>query len=244
LIWRAALVCAALSGPVWAETIQSATFVDPTDRYAHGVLGDAIEWGGLQIVTEGQDPTSLRDDAVLRATTYDIQLPLDRVFEDLEPRLVDLDGDGGAEVIVVETQANTGAQLAIYDENGKIAATPHVGTRNRWLAPIGAADLDGDGKVEIAYIDRPYLAKILRVWRFDSETLTEITAAPGLTNHRIGEDFISGGLRDCGAGPEIITANADWTQVVATGLAAGHLHSRAISPFTGPASFDAALNCQ
>ena len=35
------------------------------------------------------------------------------------------------------------------------------------LAPLGAADLDGDGKIELAYIDRPHLAKILRIWRFD-----------------------------------------------------------------------------
>lgn len=241
---RAAMVCAALSGPALAETIQSATFVDPTDRYAHGVLGDAIEWGGLQITTDGLDPDQLTTDAVQRQVTYEIQLPLDRVFEDLTPRLADLDGDGGAEVIVVESQANTGAQLAIYNESGKIAATPHIGTRNRWLAPIGAADLDGDGKVEIAYIDRPHLAKTLRIWRYEGETLTEIAAAPALSNHRIGEDFISGGLRDCGAGPEMITANANWTQVMATVLVDGQLQSTAIGPFTGPASFDAALNCQ
>jgi hypothetical protein len=46
-----------------------------------------------------------------------------------------------------------------------LAATPHIGSANRWLAPIGAADLDGDGRVEIAYVDRPHLARTLRIWR-------------------------------------------------------------------------------
>jgi hypothetical protein len=77
-----------------------------------------------------------------------------------------------------------------------------IGQRNRWLAPIGAADLDGDGRVEIAYVDRPHLARTLRVWRSrPGGTLTEIATATGLTNHRIGEAFITGGIRDARRGP-------------------------------------------
>ncbi|MEL6838551.1 MAG: VCBS repeat-containing protein [Pseudomonadota bacterium] len=227
---RLAAVVAWLAAPLSAETILSADYAGPTDRYAHGVLGDAIEWSVLQITTD-------RD-------TYAITLPIDRVFEDLAPRLADLDNDGTPEIIVVEAQAETGAQLAIYDETGKIAATPHIGTRNRWLAPIGAADLDGDGLIEIAYIDRPHLAKTLRVWRFQDGDLTEIAAGSGLTNHRIGEDFISGGIRDCGRGPEMITANANWSRVIATRLENGTLHATDLGAFAGQGSFSAVLGCQ
>ncbi|MEM9787692.1 MAG: VCBS repeat-containing protein [Pseudomonadota bacterium] len=227
---RLAAVVAWFAAPLSAETILSADYAGPTDRYAHGVLGDAIEWSVLQITTD-------RD-------TYAITLPIDRVFEDLAPRLADLDNDGTPEIIVVEAQAETGAQLAIYDETGKIAATPHIGTRNRWLAPIGAADLDGDGLIEIAYIDRPHLAKTLRAWRFQDEDLIEIAAASGLTNHRIGEDFISGGIRDCGRGPEMITANANWSRVIATRLENGTLRATDLGAFAGQGSFSAVLGCQ
>lgn len=227
---RLAAVVAWLAAPLSAETILSADYAGPTDRYAHGVLGDAIEWSVLQITTD-------RD-------TYAITLPIDRVFEDLAPRLADLDNDGTPEIIVVEAQAETGAQLAIYDETGKIAETPHIGTRNRWLAPIGAADLDGDGLIEIAYIDRPHLAKTLRVWRFQDGDLTEIAAGSGLTNHRIGEDFISGGIRDCGRGPEMITANANWSRVIATRLENGALRATDLGAFAGQGSFSAVLGCQ
>lgn len=212
-----------------AETILSAEYTTPTDRYAHGVLGDAIEWGALQITT----------DAGERIFT----LPQTRVFEDVAPRLADLDGDGSVEVIVVETLASEGAQLAVYDETGKIAATPHIGRTNRWLAPIGAADLDGDGATEIAYIDRPHLAKTLRVWRFADGALEPVADLAGLTNHRIGERDIGGGVRDCGDGPEMITASADWSLVMATVLENGKLNSRALGRHVDRGSFVTALSC-
>lgn len=227
---RLAAALAFWAAPVAAETILSADYAGPTDRYAHGVLGDAIEWSELRIVTDRQ--------------TYRFSLPTDRVFEDLAPRLADIDNDGGPEVIVVEAQANTGAQLAIYDETGKIAATPHIGTRNRWLAPIGAADLDGDGHVEVAYIDRPHLAKTLRIWRFKDGELVEVAAGSGLTNHRIGEDFISGGLRDCGQGPQMVTADANWSRVVATRLIDGQLQAVDLGAYVDRGSFATALACE
>ncbi len=213
-----------------AETIVSAEYAEPTDRYAHGILGDAIEWGALQITT----------DAGVRRFT----LSQDRVFEDVAPRLADIDGDGAPEVIVVETLASEGAQLAVYDETGKIAATPHIGRTNRWLAPIGIADLDGDGFVEIAYIDRPHLAKTLRVWRYVDGALEPVADLPDLTNHRIGERDIGGGIRDCGQGLEMITANADWTKVMATTLRDGQLQTRAIGSHVDRSSFAKALACE
>jgi len=213
-----------------ADTIVSAQYAAPTDRYAHGVLGDAIEWGTLQITTG----TDVRN----------FVLPQDRVFEDVAPRLADVDGDGTPEVIVVETQAAEGAQLAIYDETGKIAATPHIGQSSRWLAPIGAADLDGDGAIEVAYIDRPHLAKVLRVWRYTQGGLVPVADLPGLSNHRIGERDIGGGIRDCGQGPEMITASADWSQVMATTLADGRLQTRAIGTHVDRSSFATALACE
>jgi len=208
----------------------AAEFDQPTDRYAHGVLGDTIEWGRLVI-------------EIKALGSFAFELPQERVFEDVVPRLADLDRDGDPEVIVVESLNTEGAQLAIYDETGKIAATPHIGTRNRWLAPIGAVDLDGDGFVEVAYIDRPHLAKTLRVWRFRDGALEPVADLPGLTNHRIGEPDIAGGLRDCGDGPEMITASADWASVMAIILQDGRLTARAIGAHIDRGSFANALAC-
>ncbi len=226
---RAFAVVAVIATSACAETIVSAQYAAPTDRYAHGVLGDAIEWGALEITTH--------------AGTRRFTLSQDRVFEDVSPRLADVDGDGAPEVIVVETLVSEGAQLAVYDQTGKIAATPHIGRTNRWLAPVGIADLDADGAIELAYIDRPHLAKTLRVWRFQDGALEPVADLSGLTNHRIGERDIGGGIRDCGQGPEIVTASADWTTVVATTLRDRRLFARDIGRYQGRVSFVAALAC-
>lgn len=235
---RAGLCCALMaSGPALARDITNARFLGPVTHYTHGILGDAVEYSGLMLRLSDR-------------RSYEIRFrPGTRVFEDIAPRLWDVTGDGRPEVVVIETDPPQGAQLAIYgldadDMPAKLAATPHIGQRNRWLAPIGAADLDGDGHIEIAYIDRPHLARTLRIWRFRDGTLSQVATIDGFTNHKIGWDFIPGGIRDCGQGPEMVTADGGWAQVMATTYRDGQLASRAIGPYTGPGSLDTALNCE
>ena len=215
----------------FAAEIVSATYGQPTTRYQHGVLGDDIEYGALEI-------------ALSDGSRVTLTLPESRVFEDLEPRLVDVDLDGAPEVVTVESSATQGARLSIYDEMGLVAATPYIGRSNRWLAPISAADLDGDGAVEIAYIDRPHLAKTLRIWRFENGNLNEVISKAGYTNHRIGWDFIVGGLRECDQGPEMIVATGNWSQIVSIKLDGnGSLSEKVVQDYLGPDSFSEALMC-
>ena len=222
-LWLAGAVAGA------AQQIEAARYAEPTTRYAHGVLGDAVEWGALEIKVAGE--------GWRRAV-----LPQRLVFEDIAPRLADLDGDGAPEVIVVESDRSQGARLAVWGADGRITATPHIGQSNRWLAPIGAADMDGDGKVEIAYVDRPHLAKTLRVWRYDAGRLTEVASAAGFSNHRIGWDYIEGGLRDCGQGPEMVLASGNWRQVMAARFD-GQLAARALGAYSAAAVAEA-LACR
>ena len=246
-MWRVAAFLAAFAAPVAADTILSAEYADPTTRYAHGILGDAVEWGMLRIKVGAQvgDGTGLFTGS--RSFTYEIDLPEDRVFEDLAPRLWDVTGDGNPEVVVILSRLDLGAALVILGlQDGRpvqIASTPHIGRPNRWLAPFAAGDFDGDGHIEIAYIDRPHLAKSLRIWRYADGDFREIAFLDGLTNHKIGQDFIQGGLRDCGDGPRLITANANWTQIMATQLTTTTITTTPIAAFQGPPSLTAALQC-
>ncbi len=241
-VWVTLAVCATSS----VADIISAEFKEPTTRYGHGVLGDDIEYGALEITSNNHNTSSrLISGTANKRTRYLVRLPLDHVFEDIAPRLVDVTGDDAPEVIVVETDVARGAQLAIYGAGAKkLAATPHIGRSNRWLAPIGAADLDGDGHVEIAYIDRPHLARTLRIWRFAEGALSEVGTKKGLTNHRIGQGFISGGIRDCGSGAEIITVDAGWQNIMVSTFDGKTVQSRAIGPFGGQVTLDAALDCK
>ena len=216
--------------------IARAWFDDPVTRYRHFVLGRRHE------------PETLWVDAIGNQGLcgHALTLGADHVFEDVAPHLADLDGDGTNEVIVARSHLRQGAQLAVYRWTGTdltlAATTPYIGRSNRWLAIVGAADLDGDGAMEIAYVDRPHLARTLRVWRYADGTLTEVAAATGLTNHRIGEGQISSGIRVCDGGPEILTADSGWTRLIATRFNGQGLTARDLGPWS-PQALDAALTC-
>lgn len=233
-----ALLAADVAQATPPDVIVSAKFSEPTTRYDHAILGDAVEWGALLLTV---DPCSGCGDG----KTYQriIRLPQNRVFEDLQPRIIEGD-DGPTLVMVVESSLALGARLSLYDERGLYAATPFIGRPHRWLAPIGSADLDGDGWPEIAYIDRPHLAKTLRIWSLQEGELIEVASKAGLTNHRIGQDFITSGFRDCGDRPEVVTVDSGWSRIIASTLENEKISSRDIGPFTGRASMDRVLDCR
>ncbi len=232
-----ALVLGLWAGSALAEVsptprVSSAELTQPTNRYDHAILGDAVEWGGLRLRIDGTS-----------APFVDITLPDTMVFEDVTARVVDLDGDGAPEVLVVQTDIARGAALAVYDAHGKRAATPFIGQTHRWLAPAGVGDFDGDGRAEIAYVDRPHLVRDLVFVRLEGDRLIEIARAPGLTNHRIGDAAIAGGARQCPGGDQVIVASADWTRALAVHLRGGTVQVTDLGPIAGPADLRPYLEC-
>jgi hypothetical protein len=229
--------CAAADGG--AGRIASAVYEVPDDVYPHRIMGAIREKRVLAV--------RLADGREVRFDLREGPAPT-HVFEDIAPRVTDADGDGAPDVVVVETDPDLGAQLAVYAlRQGalvKAAATPHIGQRFRWLAPVGVADLNGDGVTDIAYVDRPHLAKTLRVWSWAPGGLTEIAALEGVTNHRIGDEVIWGGIRDCGAGPEMIVADADFAAILAVRFDGGDLAARGLGDAPIPRAFDRALACR
>ena len=97
------------------------------------------------------------------------QLPRSRVFEDLQARLADIDGDGRDEIMVVESDIALGSAFAIYAVQERrlvrVTATPFIGQPNRWLNPLGAGDFDGDGQLDIALVATPHIGGTLRLYR-------------------------------------------------------------------------------
>lgn len=121
---------------------------------------------------------------------HTVDLPPDLVFEDLTPRLADMDGDGMAEIVTIRSQLSTGAALAVYGISAgqlkEVSATDPIGSANRWLNIAGIADFTGDRRVDIALVKTPHIGGRLEVWTFRSGSLTRVAAAEGFSNHRIG----------------------------------------------------------
>ena len=216
--------------PVQAQEITSARFGGPTHAYDHGVLGDAVEYTKLILRAGGQRVV--------------IEAGEGFVFEDLAPRLEDLNGDGRPEVIVVRTDMQRGASLAIYGASGLITQTPPIGQRYRWLAPAGVGDFDGDGRREIAYVETPHLGKTLKIYQYLNRELVLSAEIGGLSNHRIGDGFISGGVRNCGQGDEIITADAGWQRIMATRVTGGRAVSEVVGAMPEPDGFARVMACR
>jgi len=150
-------------------------FSQPTTRYAHGILGDNIEAGALSVSTD---------------QVRSFVLPRERVFEDLLPRLQDATGDGRPELIVVESHQDHGAAVSVYSiVNGApmpLARSPWIGTSNRWLNPVGVADFNNDGKLEIAIVQTPHIGGILILYQLQGRELKEVARTSGYSNHEIG----------------------------------------------------------
>ncbi len=157
--------------------IAMAWLANGTDRYAHGVLGDKIEASALRALTANRTPV----DFVLRE---------DSVFEDLTPRLVDLDRDGHDEILLVRSHLEAGASLMVLGLRGdrlvRLAESQAIGTPNRWINPIGAADFDGDGQIEIAAVETPHIGGQLLIYKIEGRRLREVARFAGYANHISG----------------------------------------------------------
>ncbi|MCJ8332852.1 MAG: VCBS repeat-containing protein [Epibacterium sp.] len=228
----------------WAERFIGlelyAGYTRETDEYGHNVLGPLRDAKGLTIHVR-------RGGAQVVGQTCPVGHWLSEgfVFEGVKPVLRDLTRDGLPEIITTVSSQAEGARVSVFDRHGNhIASTPPIGTRFRWLGLIGAEDFDGDGYMEIAYIDRPHLAKILRIWRFRNGAFEQVASMPGLTNHRIGEDFMTSGIRDCGQGPQIVTANANWSRIMVSTFDGDQIQTRDIGAFDPKLGLSAALACE
>jgi hypothetical protein len=153
--------------------IARAWLADPTDRYRHGVLGDAIEAGSLVI--------ERRDGRVGTVTAG-----ANAVFEDLLPRIAVLDGVD--RIVVVKSYLRRGSALAIIDALSMkvIAETPPVGHAHAWLNPAGIADFDGNGSTDIAFVRQPHVVGLLQLWSWQDRQLKKVAEVPDTSNHFIG----------------------------------------------------------
>jgi len=194
----------------------------PTRRYRHAVLGDDVEAGELRAQT--------RNNRVLIA-----RLPEDCVFEDLVPRLADLDADGRDEVVVVQSCQSTGAMISVWGTaNGGLvrkAVGGAIGTAHRWLNPIGFGDFDGDGRVEIAVVQTPHIGGIVKIYRLDGVALALVASRGYYSTHVLGStDLGMGQVFRLGRTDALLVPNQARDHLVVLALRDGRLAELARAP--------------
>jgi hypothetical protein len=210
------------------------SYAEPTNRYDHNIMGRIRGWGLLEVDLA---PCATCRSGVIKVT---IDQPQSRVFEDFAPRLWDVTGDGRPEIVAVESDLTKGSRLAVWevtqDSGGnslrRLATTAYLGSKHRWLAPIGAADFDRDGRIEIAYVERPHLDRVLRLVRPEGNLLANVASLAGVTNHAIGQEQVESLVRTCGEGPEIIALSGDGQHVLAVTWGVDGLAARQIGDAT------------
>jgi FG-GAP-like repeat len=154
----------------------------PTNRYPHKALGSLTHAGSLHVQTSS---------GATKARELVYTLPLHQVFEDLTVRLVDLDDDGQDEIIVIQSDALRGSAVVVYGVRGntlaELARSPYAGSTFLWLNPVGVADFDGDGKLDIASVITPHIGGTLTLYHYRPPALVPFARAMDTSNHRMGD---------------------------------------------------------
>ena len=150
---------------------------EPTGRYGHGVLGDAVEAVGIALV---QTRPALQ--VVLR-----ISIPAPLVIEGIAPLWTDLTGDGRREIIVTLSDAEQGARIAVFSETGEqLAAGPAIGRGFRWRHQLAVARFGAQDGFELVSVRTPHIGGTVEFFRLTGDVL-EITAQEsGYTSHVLG----------------------------------------------------------
>ena len=162
--------------------IARAWLTEPTDRYDHGIFGDKLTATALAI--------RRRD-----GTRQTVKLGADAVFEDLTPRIADLDGDGRDEIVVVKSSLRQGSSLAVIgwrkNRYDIVAETPPLGAPHRWLDVAGIGDFLGDSKKQIALVRQPHAVGMLELWAYGGGRLDKVAELPDAANHVAGSRAIA-----------------------------------------------------
>lgn len=168
----AEIVQADLTGDGASELI---ILSDPTERYAHAVLGDALEASTVSVFSKGLEPLA----------SYTLEAPF--VFE--QRRVLPFEfrqaGENRQGLLATRSSNATGAGVVLLAmDDGKLeilAEAQPIGTGFRWLNAFAAADGS-------AYAVRtPHIGGPLQRYRFNGETLEIESFDLGVTNHIYGQ---------------------------------------------------------
>jgi len=119
------------------------------------------------------------------------------VIEGTAPTWVDLNADGEREIIVTPSNANTGARMVVYREDGSLFATEDpIGQGFRWRHQLAVAQFIEGGSQEIAVVRTPHIGGVVEIYALDEDRLEIKAELGGYSSHRIGSRNLDSALSD------------------------------------------------
>ena len=110
------------------------------------------------------------------------------VFEAIGTVAADLDKDGKQEILVTQSDSDSGAtHLVLGMRNKKLmlkARSGATGTGNRWAHLLGAFNIDGSAPKVLA-VETPHLSGFLLALRLSGNRLRERARMAGFTTHSV-----------------------------------------------------------
>lgn len=180
---------------------------DPTDRYPHAVLGDAIEAGGFALI---------QTDPEIKVAAHFL-IPESQVVEGIMPLWADWNGDGEREILLTLSDSNQGAQFVLFAEDGtQLATGPAIGQGNRWRHQIAIAPFGPGGEMELTAVRTPHIGGVVEFYRWQGNELMLVAELPGYTSHVIGSrnlDMAMAGDFDGDGRIELLLPTTDRTQL-------------------------------
>ena len=161
--------------------IAKAWFADPVQRIENSAIGRFVAGSLVVRDTLGRE--------------FRLDLALDQAFEDVRPRIANLDGPldgpGTQTLFAVRSSTSLGAALVAVRLEGEgllhiVGETPAIGRPGGWLNPVGISDFLGEGRKSIAYVTSPDKLGVLQIAGFADGAFKLRLSVPGVSNHTTG----------------------------------------------------------
>lgn len=156
-----------------------AALSDPTLRYEHGVLGDAVEADSMTLIRP-QGVAGFESDGITPASGG--------VFEQIAPLWFEFPGIDEELLAVTESTPEAATRVSVYSPDGKLAAAgPFIGEPFKWRHLISAGPFGPNGEIELVDALTPHIGGTIEFYRpnFDTGSPDIVATQTGYTSHRI-----------------------------------------------------------
>ena len=183
---------------------------DPTERYDHGVLGDAVEADSMTLLRPGEEE-NLEAGFVVPASGG--------VFEQISPLWFEVPGVDGDLLAVTESTPEQATRVSVYGLDGSlVAAGPYIGEPGKWRHLLAAGPFGPNDEIELVDTLTPHLGGTIEFYRpdLDAGSLDIVATVSGYTSHRINSrnlDTARAGDLDGDGRWELLVPNEAYTEL-------------------------------